>query len=101
MSNSSRWLGIGIAIFSVAIIIGIIFLYPNGNGDNTGPRKYDDFAKCLATNNVTMYGAYWCAHCKSQKEMFGNSFQYVKYVECTEDVALCLENKIEAYPTWF
>ena len=31
-----------------------------------------------------MYGAYWCPHCQAQKKVFGESFQYVPYVECTQ-----------------
>jgi glutaredoxin len=47
-----------------------------------------------------MYGAYWCPHCQAQKKLFGPSFQHLKYVECTVDVKLCQEQKIESYPTW-
>lgn len=47
-----------------------------------------------------MYGAYWCPHCQAQKKLFGDSFQYVPYVECTQQTDLCLEKKIEGYPTW-
>lgn len=32
--------------------------------------------------------------------MFGNSFKYVNYVECTKEVQKCLQNRIEGYPTW-
>ena len=45
-------------------------------------HKYDSFAKCLATKQAKMYGLYWCPHCIEQKEMFGEAFQYVPYVEC-------------------
>ena len=62
--------------------------------------KYDSFAQCLATKKLTMYGAVWCSHCKAQKTLFGSSFQYVPYVECTENPDLCLEKKVEGYPTW-
>ena len=29
-----------------------------------------------------MYGLYWCPHCIEQKQMFGEAFHYVPYVEC-------------------
>ncbi len=45
-------------------------------------HKYDAFAQCLATKQAKMYGLYWCPHCIEQKEMFGESFHYVPYVEC-------------------
>jgi thiol-disulfide isomerase/thioredoxin len=60
----------------------------------------DTFAKCLSEKKFTMYGAYWCPHCQAQKKLFGDSFQYVPNVECTQQVDLCLEKKIEGYPTW-
>ena len=44
--------------------------------------RLDAFAKCLASKQAKMYGAYWCPHCADQKEMFESSFQYVPYVEC-------------------
>lgn len=47
-----------------------------------------------------MYGAYWCPHCQAQKKLFGESFQYVHYVECTKEVKKCEEKKINGYPTW-
>lgn len=67
--------------------------------------QYDDLAKCLAAKNVKMYGAYWCSHCQAQKKAFGNSWQYIKYIECslpggkgqTEE---CNEAGIKGYPTW-
>ena len=61
-------------------------------------------AKCLREKNVKMYGAYWCPHCNNQKKMFGNSFSYIRYVECDrsdkEGRKECLEKGIEGYPTW-
>ncbi len=62
--------------------------------------KYDAFAQCLASKKLTMYGAAWCSHCKAEKANFGASFQYVPYVECTENPKECLAKGIEGYPTW-
>ena len=60
----------------------------------------DLFAKCLAIKNMTMYGAAWCSHCTAQKKLFGDSFKFVNYVECPDDVKLCTEKGINGYPTW-
>ncbi|MEK7088879.1 MAG: thioredoxin domain-containing protein [Patescibacteria group bacterium] len=62
--------------------------------------KYDAFAQCLASKKLTMYGAVWCSHCKTEKARFGDSFKYVPYIECTENPNLCLEKGIDGYPTW-
>lgn len=64
------------------------------------PGQYDDFAKCLSSKNVTMYGAYWCPHCQNTKKNFGTSFQYVKYVECTVETKKCTDENVNGYPTW-
>lgn len=63
-------------------------------GDN------DAFAKCLTQKGFTMYGAYWCPHCKDQKALFGDSFKYVNYVECTEQTQLCTDKGVQGFPTW-
>lgn len=84
------------AIVVVIVIIGIYYFYPK----NVASGKYDSFAQCLASKNITMYGAYWCPHCQNEKRAFGDSFRYVPYVECTEDVQKCLNAGIRGYPTW-
>lgn len=61
---------------------------------------YDSFAKCLTSKNITMYGTEWCTHCQNQKKMFGQSFQYVDFVDCDKNSGLCNEKGIEGYPTW-
>ncbi|MFH0891034.1 MAG: hypothetical protein V1856_03310 [Candidatus Liptonbacteria bacterium] len=67
----------------------------------TGPKgKYDTFAKCLAEKKTTMYGAYWCSHCQSEKRNFGSSFKYVPYVECTREPEVCRAVGVTNYPTW-
>jgi hypothetical protein len=60
----------------------------------------DSFAKCLTEKNFVMYGAEWCENCKIQKDAFGDSFKYIKYVECPENTKLCLDKGIKGYPTW-
>lgn len=83
------------------LILGTITTVMFRSGGATIPStKYDTFAECLASKKLTMYGAVWCSHCKAQKALFGASFKYVPYVECTENPNLCLEKKVEGYPTW-
>jgi len=68
-------------------------------------HRYDDFAKCLSSKQVKMYGAYWCPHCAEQKEEFGKSFQYVNYVECAirgskEMTPACKAAGVQHFPSW-
>ncbi len=66
----------------------------------------DRFAKCLTQKDATMYGVFWCDHCRDQKQKFGDSFKYVKYVECvTQDAPRtltpeCKAQGIKHTPTW-
>jgi hypothetical protein len=60
----------------------------------------DAFAKCLTAKGLTMYGAVWCPHCQDQKALFGDSFKYIKYVECPDNTQLCIDKNIQGYPTW-
>lgn len=84
------------------LVLGTILtvILRSGGGPSVPPGKYDAFAQCLASKNLTMYGAVWCSHCKAEKARFGDSFKYVPYVECTENPNVCLEKGVEGYPTW-
>lgn len=57
-------------------------------------------AKCLTEKGVVMYGTEWCGYCKRQKQAFGDSFQYVNYVDCDKEKTRCAEAGVRGYPTW-
>ncbi|MFA6364919.1 MAG: thioredoxin domain-containing protein [Candidatus Paceibacterota bacterium] len=90
-------------LITLGLIIGV-FTFIFGLWYITQPKKSSvnlvPFAQCLAEKKVTMYGAYWCSHCKAQKALFGDAFTYVPYVECTEKTELCQAKGIEGFPTW-
>ncbi len=91
------------AIVVVATLVflgGGVWFISQSNTAHTSPAKLDAFAKCLSAKKITMYGAYWCPHCQATKKDFGNSFQYVNYVECTVDTQKCSDMNINGYPTW-
>lgn len=87
-------------IIIITIIVLTIFLV------SCSPRQnYDTFASCLTEKGIVMYGAFWCPHCLEQKKMFGDSFQYINYVECSlpdgkTQIELCTKRNITGYPTW-
>src|SRR3989338_6839938 len=83
-----------ILIFAVSIFI----FRPLGNGENA--EALDSFAQCLTGNGWTMYGAYWCPHCRNEKKAFGDSFRKVNYVECTKEPDRCIAAGVKGYPTW-
>lgn len=94
-------MGLAIIIAAAVIIFAIVNTKSTGTETyaNT-PGKYDAFAQCLAKAGATMYGASWCPHCQALKATFGNSFQYVKYVECPDNTQLCIDKGVQGYPTW-
>ena len=61
---------------------------------NAWPRK-----------QAKMYGLYWCPHCIEQKEMFGDAFHNVPYVECaikgsSELAPACKIAGVKLFPSW-
>lgn len=88
---------IGGILAAALIIAAAIFLF--------SPGKYDSFAQCLSDKGARMYGTALCTHCKEQKDMFGKSWDFVDYVECSTpdgygQLEICKAANITAYPTW-
>ena len=46
------------------------------------PVNYEILAKCLQEKGIKMYGASWCTYTNNQKNMFGESWKYIDYIEC-------------------
>lgn len=86
----------------------------NDTGAMSDPRAVNDEDKgmqillCLEDRGAKMYGASTCGHCSNQKKSLGAKAEaeFGKvYVECNpyaenSQVFDCIEQKIEAYPTW-
>jgi len=67
-------------------------------------HRYDAMAKCMASRQVKMFGAYWCPHCADQKEILGKSSRFV-YVECGvpgshAEAEQCTAQGVKVFPTW-
>ena len=87
-------------IGGIISLILIFVFWQLFSGKSVQAGKYDEFAKCLADRCVTMYGADWCSHCQNEKLVFGDSFQFVPYIECPKNIQQCLAKGIDGYPTW-
>jgi len=83
-------------IILIAFLVTIVGCSNNVAIDK-GP---EELAKCLTDKGAVMYGAEWCGHCKNQKSNFGESFQYINYVDCDEEESKCRAAGIRGYPTW-
>ena len=88
----------GAILIAAVFIAGAVFYTARAAKPN--PHKYDVFAQCLTERGAVMYGASWCPHCQAEKAAFANSFQYIRYVECVTDPALCSGKGVDAYPSW-
>ena len=59
----------------------------------------------LRDSGAVFYGAYWCSHCQTQKQMFGTAAAQLPYVECdprgtNPQPAACQAAGVRAFPTW-
>src|SRR3989344_5956215 len=95
----------GILVFWGILILLIVLGVLSSFMISARPNKLDSFAQCLKTSGSIFYGALWCPHCQRTKALFGSAAQYLPYVECsTPDgqgrTQICIDKKIEQYPTW-
>ncbi|MBU0981216.1 hypothetical protein KKC94_00830 [Patescibacteria group bacterium] len=72
---------------------------------STSCSSEKSFAKCLNTAGASLYGAFYCEACQTQKSMFADGKSELPYIECSKDspsseYELCIEQKIYRYPTW-
>ena len=62
------------------------------------------FAELLEQLNVRFYGADWCPACRQQKELFGDGYDNVPFIEVTNPDrtinSVGTANNISQYPTW-
>jgi thiol-disulfide isomerase/thioredoxin len=84
----------------VILVLGGVYFWNSSQNSNSSLPSLDEFAKCIADKKMTMYGAEWCPHCKKEKARFGDSWKFVPYVECPQNIDLCTAKKIQGYPTW-
>ena len=63
-------------------------------------------ATYLHSSGAVMYGAFWCPHCRRQRELFGKeAFKLLTYIECDprgykSQYATCITAGVDGYPSW-
>lgn len=92
-----KWI---ISFVAVSLVLFLVF-----NIQAMNEKDYTDLAKCLAEKEVNLYSSYLCGHCYQQKRLFGDSFQYIKEIEChpegkNSQTELCTKKNIAGTPTW-
>ncbi|PLX21711.1 hypothetical protein C0584_01955 [Candidatus Parcubacteria bacterium] len=93
-----------IAFFGLILIIIIGGFFLLSSKKVVSNEALDSFAQCISDSGAKFYGAFWCSHCKAQKEDFGNSDK-LPYIECSTadgqgQLEICQKEGIEGYPTW-
>jgi hypothetical protein len=100
-SSSRSYITLGIiGIIVLGLVVAIFVRNMPKSGGEPASGATVALAQCLAEKGVTMYGAAWCPHCQQQKKEFGDAFKTVPYVECPDSPQICLDKKVESYPTW-
>jgi thiol-disulfide isomerase/thioredoxin len=93
-----------ISILIILIALGAILFFVQEQDKK--PGKYDQFAMCLAEEEATFWGAFWCPACQQQKSLFGRkSAELLPYTECSTPDGqatnqVCVDAEITGYPTW-
>ena len=92
-----------IVVVALVLILGGAYWL---NRPAAGSTKYVALAQCIKASGATFYGAFWCPHCKAQKEEFGAAVSDLPYVECSEpdgqtQTPVCIAKGIQSYPTWY
>lgn len=82
----------------VSLILITLILITGCN--NTNNKNNGVLAKCLSEKGVVMYGTERCPHCIEQKELFGESFKFIIYVNCDYEYSKCSEAGVQFTPTW-
>ena len=94
---TGKWLVGVIILFAIPLIA---FNIPSSDKTN-----YDALAKCMTEKGMVMYGSFRCGVCAKTRAMFGDSFQYIREIEChpqgkNSQTDLCIQKSIQGTPTW-
>jgi len=107
----NSWKDVGQLFFTGAIVViitltGTVGIYASQGKAAVQSNSFAGrLAQHLIVTNAKMYGAYWCPHCRDQKERFGEAKKLIPYVECDPkgekpQAQLCIDKDIKGYPTW-
>lgn len=79
----------------IALLVASLFIF-----GCSSEATNDQLAQCLTDKGAVMYGTQWCGHCQNQKAAFGESFEYIDFVDCGLDQQRCIEAGVHGVPTW-
>jgi len=93
-----------VATLSILIVVFVVFGGAGITGFFTAESEethnnLDAFSQCLYEKGVTLYCTDGSDACRVQRGMFGDSFMYLSYRDCSKN-GLCSGQEITIYPTW-
>jgi len=97
---------LGAVALLIVAAVGIFAFAPQATQTGNVPSgKYTALATCIKDSGATFFGAFWCPHCKEQKELFGDAVSALPYVECSTpdgqgQLQACKDKDVKSYPTW-
>jgi hypothetical protein len=84
-----------IPIIIILVVAILLYFALNKNPVNTD----SEIVKCIGSKSI-LYTQLGCSHCKTQKELFGDNYQYLKTIDCFYQREECIANNITGTPTW-
>ncbi len=91
------------AVIIAFVIVGIIAvagLYLMFIPAPVASDSTEELAICLTEKGIKMYGSIYCPHCTAQKELFGEAFPLVNYIECSNSENSILCAGLSGVPAW-
>ncbi len=97
-------LGLGLLMSAPALLPAAQAAEEHPAAASSSTTRQKQLAEHLKTQGFVVYGAWWCPHCNTQKELFGaEAIALLPYVECAQEQEgrqRCMAAKVRAYPTW-
>lgn len=63
-------------------------------------ESYISLGECLTAKGAKMYGSDESSTSKKQKDLFGDDFGNIEYVDCSANKDTCKSAGVVSYPTW-
>lgn len=83
---------------TVLIILGILILTVILI-NNKKAETPNEIAQCIGEKSL-LYTQLGCHACKTQENLFGESYQYLNKIDCYYNTNECITANITATPTW-
>ncbi len=99
MSKNRFWastLGLG----GLAVAVAAFFILWDAAANRVSD-PYGEFASCLTKEGLVMYGSDRCGYCNQQKNMFGDAFESIRYINCDFNQEMCRNRGVAGYPAWY